>query len=146
MLDLRTGITEEIYKEKSWNAHFNTAPSPAGDGVAVVDGASLHVVNVKNREVKTLLEIKEPERFLFPGSLAWTPDGRWLLFGKMNGANGELWRISSEGGKLQFTGLAVPNKYIYFLRVRPDGGQLAFAIGDAILPRGELWALRHFAK
>jgi Tol biopolymer transport system component len=146
MLDQRIGATTEIYTAKNSNPHFNAAPSDNGDRVAVADGRSLRVINVESRASRTVLELTEPDRFLFPGSLAWTPDGRWLLFGKMNGQNGELWRISPEGGEPQFTGLVAPDKYIYFLRVRPDGRQIAFAMGDATLPRGEIWALRNFTK
>jgi Tol biopolymer transport system component len=144
--DLRTGTSETIWRGKSVNHDFNIAPSPNDDMVAMTDGPFLRVVNVMSRELRTLLEIREPEKFLFPGSLAWTPDSRWLLFGKMNGSTGELWRIAADGGTPQFAGLALPDKYIYFLRVRPDGRQLAFAIGDVTLPRGEIWELRNFVK
>jgi Tol biopolymer transport system component len=145
MQDQRTGTTTELYRA-SESRRFNSAPAPDGERVAVEDDRSLLVVDVASRQVRKILELKAPERFEFPGSLAWTPDGQWLLFGKMNGSRGELWRISAQGGQPLFTGLEVPNKFIYFLRVHPDGRQLAFAIGDATLHRREIWALQNFPR
>ena len=62
----------------------------------------------------------------------------------MNGEQGELWRISPEGGAAEPAGLAVPNKYIYFLRVSPDGRRVAFSVGDNVLPQAEIWAMENF--
>lgn len=147
MQDQRTGATSELYRAvDSRDRSFTSAPAPDGERVAVVDGQSLFVVDVATRQAGRLLDLRAPKRFQFPGSLAWTPDGQWILFGTVNGSRGARWRISAQGGEPQFTGLDAPGKFIYFLRVSPDGRRLAFAIGDAPLPRREIWAIQNFAR
>ena len=32
-----------------------------------------------SRKLRRILELREPDRFQFPGSLAWSPDGHWVL-------------------------------------------------------------------
>jgi Tol biopolymer transport system component len=111
--------------------------------VAVVDGSSLYVVSAEGGAPRRILDLKEPSQIRF-SSLAWTPDARWLLFGKWNGDRGELWRISPDGGTAQFAGLLARDEYPYFLRVSPDGLKLAFSLGDGALPTSEIWVMENF--
>src|SRR5262249_45029117 len=122
MLDHSSGKSSEIYKapKKCLDGeltNFNSAPSPDGNSVAIQDCSSLYVVGVATGERRKVLELQEPDRFLFPGSLAWTQDGKWLLFGRFGGKSAELCRVSAQGGVPESTGLLLDNKYIYFLRV-----------------------------
>jgi len=68
-------------------------------------------------------------------SLAWTPDGRHLLFAR----KGELWRAPSRGGQPLSLGLRM--EALRELSVHPDGTRIAFTAGTA---KGELWKLENF--
>ncbi|MBI3680365.1 MAG: PD40 domain-containing protein [Acidobacteria bacterium] len=68
-------------------------------------------------------------------SVAWTPDGRYLLFSK----KGQLWRIPAAGGepeKLPLTMTALRE-----LRPHPDGKRIVFTAGAA---KAEVWAMENF--
>ncbi len=137
-----TGQRRLIYRSptKSGGAemNLNSAPSPAAHALAVVDGSVLYFVDVASGEKRPIVELHDPDRFLFPGSLAWTPDGRWILFGKMTPTAGELWRVSPDGKELGPAGFSVTDNYVYFLRVSPDNKRLAFAVGNNMLRREAL--------
>jgi Tol biopolymer transport system component len=130
----KTGEQRLIYSSptKSGGAETNLNSSPSLDGrnLAVVDGSTLYVIDVASRKQRKILELREPERFQFPGSLTWTPDGRWILFGKLTRDGGELWRVSPDGKNLGAAGFSAPAKSVYFLRVNPDNKRLAFAVGN----------------
>jgi Tol biopolymer transport system component len=100
-----------------------------------VEGSALYTIEVATGEKKKLVQLPDSDRFLFPGSLAWTPDSRWILFGKMTSAAGELWRVSPDGKNLGPAGFAIAGKYVYFLRVNPNNRRLAFAIGNNMFGR-----------
>jgi hypothetical protein len=79
-------------------------------------------------------------------TLAWTPDGRHLLFGMdragadaSGSAITELWRISSEGGQPQKLELAMDS--LRDLRMHPDGRHIAFVAGRH---KGEVWVMENF--
>ena len=77
-----------------------------------------------------------------PGSLAWTRDGKYILFVKTNGDQRELWRIPAEGGEAVFTGVSVTGKNLYFLRSHPDGRRIGFVVGGTRM--AEIWAMENF--
>lgn len=59
------------------------------------------------------------------GKLAWTRDGRSILFGKRSNTDDwQIMKISADGGKEQFTGLRV--KGLQSISLSPDGSRLAF--------------------
>ena len=98
MRDRQSGRTSEVYAFPDSATNFTSSPSPDGQKLAVVHGASLYVVDVVNRRIKEILRVNKPERFHdFPGSLAWMPDGRNIIFGKTVGDTRSLWRISDDG-------------------------------------------------
>ena len=106
MLDRESGRTSEVYAFPDSATNFTSSPSPDGRKLAVVHGASLYVVDVANRKTKEILRVSQPERLHdFPGSLAWMPDGRTIIFGKTIGDK------RSSGG---------------FLRRGPDSRRLAW--------------------
>jgi hypothetical protein len=79
-------------------------------------------------------------------SLAWTPDGRHLLFGIANRGAGtwtvEAHRIAAAGGspeKLDLTIEALGSGAN--LRLHPDGRRLAFAASAGF--NGELWVMEN---
>jgi tricorn protease-like protein len=66
-------------------------------------------------------------------SVAWTRDGRYLLFSR----RGELWRVPAEGGDA--VKLELPRmESLRELRVHPDGRRLAFTAGAGA---AEVWVM-----
>ena len=76
------------------------------------------------------------------GGLAWTPDGKHMLFTQTKDDSEqpfELWRIPLEGGAPLQTGIAMEG--LRDLRVHPDGQQIAFRAGHG---QGEVWVMAEF--
>ncbi len=88
------------------------------------------------------LQRQEQQEGIQIGSVAWTPDGRHVLFTKGVWPKLELWRISAEGGAPQRLGLAMDGRN-HGLSVHPDGRRLAFSasIGGN---QTEVWVMEHF--
>ncbi len=86
-------------------------------------------------EPREILRLKDPETFRWYGTFAWTPDGRYIMFGKQPD---ELWRLPAEGGKpqklLAMDGLAN-------ISIHPDGQRIAFTGGKE---EWEVWAMENF--
>ena len=147
MLDRQSGGTSEVYAFPDSATNFTSAPSPDGGKLAVVHGRSLYVVDVSKRTIKESLRVNEPEHFHdFPGSLAWMPDSRYIIFGKTAGATRSLWRVSTEGTELQALGLEVERQNLYFLRVSQDGRRMAFVMGDYDIRPLEVWVMENFLR
>ena len=144
MLDRDSRKQVELYKSAARNANFNSAPSSDGKTVAIVDGASLLVMRTGDRS-REILRLTPPETFNpFPGSLAWTADGRYILFGKVVERERQVWRIPAAGGRAEPIGLSVQNEGLYFLRTSADGRGIAFVIGDCDLRPQEVWSMENF--
>jgi serine/threonine-protein kinase len=71
-------------------------------------------------------------------ALAWTPDGRWLMFVQDDGI---LWRVPAEGGQARNMGISV-NARIKSPAVHPDGKSIAF--GTIESDNNEVWMLENF--
>lgn len=145
MLDRQVGQTRDVHRFHTSAANFTSSPSPDGRKLAVVHGASLHVVDVTSGLASELLRLQEPEQFHdFPGSLTWMPDGHTILFGKSIGNQRQLWRVSDRGLAPESLGLTVEGKNLYFLRTSQDGRRIAFVIGDYDIRPHEIWVLENF--
>jgi Tol biopolymer transport system component len=147
MLDRTSNRTSQVYAFPASASNFTSAPSPDGRLIASVHDAALYVIDAEHREAKEILRVRTPERLHdFPGSLAWMPDSRSVIFGKTMGDRWELWRISTQGTGLQEVGLGVERQNLYFLRIGPDGRRMAFVRGDyEILPL-EVWVMENFLR
>jgi Tol biopolymer transport system component len=118
--------------------------SPNGRFLAVTDrdpkAASLLVIPLEGGEPRELLRVAEPETL--GGFVAWSPDGKSLLFRKFvaGATRRDIWRISAEGGTPHEVGL---NEGIgRSPSIHPDGHQVAYTtIGQ---PKHEIWALENF--
>ena len=86
--------------------------------------------------------------------IAWTPDGRWLIYGSAKTPENEdtnfgpkerkLWRVSVDGGSPQDLKLSVEG--LRQIALHPDGRRIAFtadAPEAAGLSRG-IWTLENF--
>jgi Tol biopolymer transport system component len=104
--------------------------------------STLMVMPAVGGEARELLRVLEPE-FIPPLGLAWTSDGRHVLFrtGRVDDPDQrcELWRISVDGGKPEKVGLAM--KRLRELRVHPDGRRIVFAAGSR---KTEVWVMENF--
>ena len=128
--------------------------SPDGQRLAFFMGdrdtqsMALKVMPAAGGEPRELLRVHRPDFFHLGNydALAWTPDGRELLFGKGTAVSGgrmvELWRISAEGGAPQRVGLAMDR--ISHLRFHPDGRRIVFDALDARPENNEVWVMEHF--
>jgi Tol biopolymer transport system component len=76
------------------------------------------------------------------GTLAWTPDGRSVLFArKINSGSlkTELWLVPIQGGEPRKLELTAEN--MRDLSVHPDGRHIAFTAGK---PKSEIWVMENF--
>ena len=151
--DLRTGQDQEreLYRATTLSSYIATiALSPDGQELAFVSNDQsthsnvLAVMPTAGGEPRELLRLKEPEFMYSPEGLAWTPDGREVLFVKHlsyspQDQRTELWRISAEGGKPRRLELAMED--LRSLRFHPDGRRIAFTTGQS---KAEVWVLDNF--
>lgn len=71
------------------------------------------------------------------GNLAWTADGRGILFDQPHDDKFRILRLPAEGGAPEFTGVELPSR-IQNLDVSPDGSRIAFSSARTV---DELWTL-----
>ena len=90
---------------------------------------------IQEKEIdKQLLELKVSEE---PLLYTWTPDGKFLLYGKLNGDVTELWRISVDGGTPEKMELEM--KGLNHLIIHPDCKQIVFELSKE--EHNELWKI-----
>jgi Tol biopolymer transport system component len=70
-------------------------------------------------------------------TLAWTPDGRALMFVR---DDGRLWAVSANGGEPHAMGISM-NARIKTPAIHPDGHQIAFAAVEA--DNNEVWVIEN---
>ncbi len=145
--ELSSGQEKILFSIGALSYHFCAGVALSHDGrqlaLAVSDAKSrsksVKILPAAGGEARDLLrEAQMP----FPGSIAWTPDGRSLLFVKQpnpRDQKNELWLIPVQGGDPQKLDLTAKN--MLDLRVHPDGRHLAYTSkGD----RSEVWAIENF--
>ena len=99
------------------------------DGAGIADSISL--VDLANGNHRILLTAKLSEVLYAP---AWTPDGRFLLFGRgespQQDARLEIWRVAVGSGDASVVaGASFPGKTMNGLSVHPNGERIAFTLG-----------------
>jgi Tol biopolymer transport system component len=149
--DLETGREKELYRAVvPASIGRGLAFSPDGRQLAFVTGdqatrsTALKVMPTAGGETRELLRAQEPEAIAWNAGLAWTPDGREVLFGRerstsLEDQTVELWRISAEGGEPQKLELAM--EQLRGLRFHPDGRRIVFTAGQF---KAEVWVLENF--
>ena len=123
------------------------AISPNGQQLAFVvcfkkDGHSFQVAPAAGGETREILRLPLREDPLHPGGswLAWTPDGRHLLFDKRTDEGSELWRVPVKGGEPQNLGLTM--RSMNRLSFHPDGRRITFT-GPGFGRGTEVYALEN---
>jgi Tol biopolymer transport system component len=149
--DLETGREKELYRAVvPASIGRGLAVSPDGRQLAFITGdqatrsTALKVMPAAGGETRELLRAQEPEAIAWNAGLAWTPDGREVLFGRerstsLEDQTVELWRISAEGGEPQKLELAM--EQLRGLRFHPDGRRIVFTAGQF---KAEVWVLENF--
>jgi Tol biopolymer transport system component len=111
---------------------------------------SLSVLPTAGGQPRELLSLKKSETISTFGPsapLAWTADGRYLLFVKSREADDSqvsktgLWSIRAEGGQPEKL-LEVPMR-VSSLCVHPDGRRIAFE-GRVGQQKAEVWVMENF--
>jgi Tol biopolymer transport system component len=142
-----------LEQKRVWNAPFASetdsfvdrklALSPDGRTLAMVvwDTKTAHLIRVATDGTRYQVLYSSPKPRsdsgkpeISPGALSWTRDGRALLFGERETDQLRVMRISSDGGKPEFSGLAISQAtapgtgwhIISDLEVTPDGRQIFF--------------------
>ncbi len=146
--DMATGQEKEVYGAFNSRRTLNEfALSADGQKLALMvrdeaaHSVDLGVIPASGGVPRDILKLNTSEAAA-NDLLAWTPDGKWLIFGKLNPSRlGELslWRIASEGGEPHKLGVAM--SMVRNLRVRPDGLSIAFTAGNF---GAEIWVMENF--
>jgi len=134
-LNLHSGL------EKNYKKH-NLAISPDGQHLAFVKCDNGHSIQIAPSTGGEIRELLPKTGFNDRTGLVWTPDGRYLLFGKWNEEDKkiELWRLSVEGGELEALGLAMEK--VTQLSIHPDGHRIAFT-GPGLGQGAEVWVMEN---
>jgi len=132
--DVQTGVETELYRAPDRVTWLPV--SPDGRELAFIAGGILKVLPTTGGQPRDLTKAE------FICGIAWTPDGRHLLFGRRIGDTTiQLWRVPSEGGKPQKTGLTFEGWGVD-VRMHPDGRRIAFASKRA--GKNEVWVMENF--
>jgi Tol biopolymer transport system component len=135
-------ITSNVERQLS-EAKCSDALSIAWDGrflaCGAVDPASKELVllvsPVSGGASRELLRLKPGNALNFP-FIQWTPDGRFIVFGK----DGEVWVTPVSGGQARKVDLvAAP---VLDLRIHPDNRRIVFT--TRIEKKSEVWAMENF--
>lgn len=116
--------------------------SPDGRHVAFSSSNALYVISTGGGDTRELYRVPERQWIAQIGGLAWTPDGRQLVFVTMQSTGdsdrSQLWRIATDGGEPEK--LDVSMEHLLGVRVHPDGRRVAFSAGQS---RTELWVMEN---
>ena len=132
--DPATGEEKELYSAPG--VISKPALSPDGREFAFFESGALKVLPATGGEPRELAKVEDI------ATIAWTRDGRYLLYGEASGdKTTELWRIAAEGGEPQKLDLAM--RGLGHLRFHPDGRRVTFCAN----PQGEkseVWVMENF--
>ena len=155
-------VVRELETGQETKLHDAAAPRIGGPGLAISpDGQylaflsswgplgtgakALSVIPTAGGEPRELLRVQAPER-INGNVVAWTPDGRYVVFGKQTqteedaqGSTTKFWRVPAAGGEPQMLGLAIEDPLD--LRFHPDGRRITFTSRVDI---DEIWVMENF--
>ena len=140
--DLETGQEEEVYRTAPREGIGPIALSPDGKYLAIGIGTSgvIRIMPTGGGETRDLHQGKPEGRF---GLLAWTPDGKSILFVKRTTGTRayiqELWQVDLAGGEPRKINLGMkPSAEIH---IHPNGRRIALTTRQTIT---EIWMMENF--
>ena len=137
--DLETGQEKEFYRPAPPQMIGSFAVSPDGKHLAISISGLIRIMPAAGGETRDLL-VGKPEGSL--GALAWTPDGKSILFFKSSAGTKdkkrELWQADLAGGEPRKINIGMEPREI---RIHPDGKRIAFRAGQTIT---EIWVMENF--
>jgi len=146
--DLQTGQKTELFRPTRGLKIDDIALSPDGRQLALTlleketRSSVLKVLPLASGEPSELVRAKEPETIV-GDSLNWSPDSRYIVFGKGRSTGQEqktqLLAIPSRGGEPHALGLAMDS--VRNLSFDPTGHHVAFAAGRG---KSEVWVMENF--
>ena len=136
--DLETGAERRLYDSKAANPTLDSlAVSPDRKFIAFRNHAQgkLLVMPAAGGDARILTSAKGPAGWP-AASLAWTPDGRFVIFSdSTDDQRQDLWRVPAGGGPPQKLGLST-DRDIAEIAVSPKGNALALIMSDGEHPPG----------
>jgi Tol biopolymer transport system component len=129
-----TGEEKELYNAPGFISRL--ALSPEGGELAFFESGALKVLPVIGGEPRELAKVENI------ATIAWTRDGRYLLYGAASGdKTTELWRIAAKDGEPRKLDLAM--RGLGHLRFHPDGRRITF-MGEMQKEKSEVWVMENF--
>jgi Tol biopolymer transport system component len=143
-LDMESGEEKELLRVVRPSFAGVLALSPDGRYLAFTrlepQARTLEVMPAQGGQAAELLRLEDKSEYIT--GVAWTPDGRYILFARSKlGSGAALWRIPAAGGEPEKLGLTQEG-LLQHLRVHPQGKQIAFMAAMPYKP--EVWVLENF--
>jgi len=154
--DLESGKEETIYKSGDF---YTFTISPDGRWFALTcasnEDAKMKVVSTTGKDSRILHRFEEGVLLGRVPSTAWTPDGKYILFGIQevqkieetsstdltNSNKFELCRLSVSGGEPEKLGLKMNSGFVN-MSMHPDGRKITFSSQDEMV--SEIWVMENF--
>lgn len=97
-------------------------------------------------DIREIVRVKSPEYIPGYSGLAWTPDGRFVLYftarpDPRGFEKTELCRVDIRTGERKSFGLTMDR--MRNIALHPDGKRIAF---DSGMPKVEIWVMENFLK
>ncbi len=150
--NLETGQETELHGTAGGTLGGGLAISPDGQHLAFASSLTaatgakaLSVIPTAGGEPRELHRVQGPES-INEKVVAWTPDGRYVVFGKQTptkddtqGSTTRFWRVPAAGGEPEALGLTIEDPLD--LRFHPDGRRIAFT---SRVDMDEIWVMENF--
>ena len=119
------------------------AISPDGRYIAHGDatGLVLKVLSLANGESRELVRLSPPARIGNMDAIDWTPDGRAVVYSRLNGDEG-MWMVPIDGGAPHKITVNVGRPIIGW-QIYTKTGQVAFTT-NSTFGRLEVWKMENF--
>ncbi|MCG6955091.1 MAG: hypothetical protein LJF04_03790 [Gemmatimonadetes bacterium] len=149
VFDLDTGTETVLY-----DGAIGYFPGLSPDGRQLAFAAdyagtpALMMASTAGGKPRVLVRFEGPDSIRgreFIRGIAWSIDGRTLLFARVGDEQGGLWRVPAAGGVPRRIELGLngshPGSGFRSLRMNPDGHHIAFDVGEG---NGEIWVMEDF--
>jgi Tol biopolymer transport system component len=126
------GQSEGISPDGRYLVYGNELAEPHG----------LRLLQLSDGQSREIIRLNPPESRVSWGTVAWTPDGKAVVFfGVLHGEKG-MWLVPIDGTAPHKINTSVDAQRIGALRFNPRTGQVAFSAEAA--PRYEVWKMENF--